>query len=116
MKTIKNIKTAKRIRLKKKIRAKIFGTSSVPRLSVFRSNAHIYAQLIDDNSATTIVSSSDTKLKGKNVEKAIMVGKEIAKSALEKNISKIIFDRNGFKFTGRIKALADSARSAGLNF
>jgi large subunit ribosomal protein L18 len=116
MKTIKNIKTAKRMRLKKKIRAKIFGTSDAPRLSVFRSNSHIYAQLIDDNTAKTIVSASDVKLKGKNVEKAIEVGKIIAKDAISKKISKIVFDRNGFKFTGRIKALADSAREAGLNF
>ena len=112
-----NKKQDKRIRLKRKIRTKIFGTSECPRLSVFRSNAFIYAQLIDDNASVTIVSSSDMKdTKGTKTERSQKVGVEIAKLALAKGISKVVFDRNGFKYTGRIKALADSAREGGLQF
>jgi large subunit ribosomal protein L18 len=116
-------KQEKRIRLKKKIRTKIFGTSSCPRLSVFRSNSHIYAQIIDDKKGITIVSCSDlsskkdTKIeKGTKTEKAKNVGTEVAKKAMAKGIKSCVFDRNGFKYTGRIRALADSARTAGLKF
>ncbi len=112
-----NKKLEKRIRLKKKIRTKIFGTESFPRLSVFRSNQFIYAQVIDDNKGTTIASASDMDIKkGTKTERATEVGAIIAKTANEKGIKKVVFDRNGFKYTGRIKALADSARSAGLTF
>jgi large subunit ribosomal protein L18 len=116
MKT-KNPKTEKRMRLKKKIRAKIFGTTERPRFSVFRSNNFIYAQLIDDNAGKTLVSASDIKAKkGTKRERAIEVGKAIAEAALAKKISKVVFDRNGFSYTGRIEALADEARKAGLIF
>jgi large subunit ribosomal protein L18 len=112
-----NKKLEKRIRLKKKIRAKISGTSVAPRLSVFRSNTFIYAQLIDDTNGTTLVSGSDMSAKsGTKTERAQAVGATLAKSAVAKGIKACIFDRNGFKYTGRIKALADSARAAGLKF
>ena len=114
---MKNKKTEKRIRLKKKIRTKITGTSECPRLSVFRSNNYMYAQIIDDVNSTTIVSSSDLKIKtGTKSERSQKVGEEVAKSAIAKGIKTCVFDRNGFKYTGRVKALADSARSAGLKF
>ncbi len=111
-------KTAdKRIRLKKKIRAKISGTETSPRLSVFRSNNYVYAQLIDDTKGITLASSSDMKLeKGTKTERAKFVGAEVAKISIAKGVNTCVFDRNGFKYTGRIKALADAAREAGLKF
>lgn len=110
-------KTEKRIRLKKKIRSKITGVAERPRLSIFRSNKFIYAQVIDDSTAKTLVSASDIKMtKGTKTEHAKEVGAMIAKAAMEKNITKVVFDRNGFKYTGRIKIVADSAREAGLKF
>ena len=114
---MKATKTDKRIRLKKKIRAKVSGTASMPRLSVFRSNMFIYAQLIDDEAGKTLASSSDIKAKkGTKSERAKQVGAEIAAKAKEKKLEKAVFDRNGFKYTGRIKTLADSARENGLKF
>ena len=113
--TIKKID--KRIRLKKKIRAKILGTEERPRLSVFRSNNYIYAQIINDEKSATLVSASDMKLnKGTKTERAKTVGEEVAKLALAKGIKSCVFDRNGFKYTGRVKSLADSARESGLKF
>ncbi|MDQ3244820.1 MAG: 50S ribosomal protein L18 [bacterium] len=110
-------KTDKRIRLKKKIRSKIFGVATLPRLSVFRSNKFIYAQIINDATGKTLASASDIKMtKGTKSERAKEIGKNIAKSALGLKISQIVFDRNGFKYTGRIKLLADSAREGGLKF
>ena len=97
----------------------IQGTKDRPRLFVFRSNQHIYVQLIDDGSAKILVSASDKDLKskkGKKSEIANEVGKLIAKKALENKIEKVVFDRGGFVFHGRIKALADGAREAGLKF
>lgn len=112
-----NKKQEKRIRLKKKIRTKILGTSERPRLSVFRSNKFIYAQLIDDTKGVTIVSASDMlETKGKKSDRSVEIGKEVAKLAIEKGIKNVVFDRNGFKYTGRVKALADSAREGGLIF
>ena len=112
-----NKKLEKRIRLKKKIRTKISGTSTSPRLSVFRSNQFIYAQVIDDAARKTLVSASDMDIKkGTKTERAISVGALVAKASNEKGIKKVVFDRNGFKYTGRVKALADSARTAGLEF
>lgn len=112
-----NKKIEKRIRLKKKIRTKIMGTVDCPRLSVFRSNNFMYAQIIDDVNHITLVSSSDLKTKkGTKTERANGVGIEVAKKAIEKGIKSCVFDRNGFKYTGRIKALADSARATGLKF
>jgi large subunit ribosomal protein L18 len=113
----KNSKTEKRARIKKKIRAKISGTSSRPRLSVYKSNQNIYAQLIDDTSNKTIFSASDVKeKKGTKKERAALVGKVIAEGAKGLKITEVVFDRNGFNYTGRIQLLADSARESGLKF
>ena len=110
-------KTDKRIRLKKKIRAKISGTAERPRLSIFRSNKFIYAQIIDDKKNATLVSASDVSVKtGTKLERAKMVGKAIAEKAVAAKIKKVIFDRNGFKYTGRVKLVADAARENGLEF
>lgn len=112
-----NKKVEKRIRLKKKIRTKIFGTANTPRLSVFKSNSYIYAQMIDDDKRITIAQASDLDIKtGKKSERALKVGEEVAKKAIEKGIKQCVFDRNGFKYTGRVKELADGARKAGLKF
>lgn len=118
-------KNDKRIRLKAKIRSKIKGTSDRPRLSVFRSNKFIYAQIIDDIACKTLVQASDLPRrvkagvkvkKGTKTERAKEVGKMIAEVALAKKITKVVFDRNGFKYTGRIKLVADEARASGLKF
>lgn len=110
-------KTDKRIRLKKKIRAKMEGTALRPRLSVFRSNKFIYAQIIDDTVSKTLAQASDVKItKGTKTERAKVVGKMIAEAALKIKKDKVVFDRNGFKYTGRIKLVADEARAAGLKF
>ena len=110
-------KLDKRIRLKKKIRAKILGTTERPRLSVFRSNKFIYAQVIDDGKSKTLVQASDVKIKKcTKIERAKEVGKLIAQACKGAKIEKIVFDRNGFKYTGRVKLVADSARAAGLKF
>lgn len=112
-----NKKLEKRLRLKKKIRTKVTGTTDTPRLSVFRSNQYIYAQVIDDTKGSTVVSFSDMDVtKGTKTERSVAVGTEIAKLAMAKGIKSVVFDRNGFKYTGRVKALADSARAAGLKF
>jgi len=112
-----NKKEEKRIRLKKKIRSKIFGTSKCPRLSVFRSNKYIYGQIIDDEKGVTIVSTSDLKFdKGTKTERSNKAGTEISKLAIAKGIKKCVFDRNGFRYIGRIKAFAEAARKAGLSF
>ena len=104
-----------------RIRMNISGTSTLPRLNVFRSNKHIYAQIIDDVLGTTLVcaSSNDKELKlenGSNCEAAKQVGALIAKRALEKSIESVVFDRGGYLYHGRVKALADAAREAGLKF
>lgn len=112
-----NKKIEKRIRLKKKIRTKINGTAKIPRLSVFRSNNYMYAQIIDDINCVTIASASDIKVKtGTKTERSKAIGEEVAKKAVAKGIKSCVFDRNGFKYTGRVKALADAARSGGLKF
>ncbi len=116
LKNMKNLND-KRIRLKKKIRAKVFGTADKPRLSVYRSNQFIYAQLIDDEKGATLASVSDMKAKkGTKAERAKEVGKMIAEAAIAKKVGFVVFDRNGFKYTGRIKVLADEARAGGLKF
>ncbi len=113
----KNIKTQKRTRLKAKIRSKISGTKEVPRLSVFKSNRFMYAQVIDDVRGTTLASASDIDIKkGTKVVRAIEVGTRIADAAKAKKITKVVFDRNGYKYTGRVKSLADGARKGGLIF
>lgn len=113
--------TARRIKIKKRIRSRMSGDSQRPRLSVFRSNTEIYAQLIDDASGKTIIASSSkekamAKDKKSKLEKAKSVGAAIAKKAVEKGIKEVVFDRNGFLYHGRIKALADGARENGLKF
>lgn len=104
-----------------RVRAKISGTADVPRLNVFRSNSNIFAQIIDDEKAITLVSASsiDKELKlenGSNVEAATKVGELLAKRAKEAKITKVVFDRGGYQYHGRVKALADAAREAGLEF
>jgi large subunit ribosomal protein L18 len=107
-----------RNRRKVRIRAKVQGTAVRPRLVVFKSLIHIYAQVVNDENGTVLASSSDLKAKGKGTktEKAKKVGEEIAKLAKEKKLEAVVFDRNGFKYHGRIKALADAARDGGLKF
>lgn len=110
-------KNDKRIRLKKKIRTKIRGTDVRPRLTVFRSNKFIYAQVINDITGKTLAQANDVKIKkGTKTERAKEVGKMIANVALKDKIKKVVFDRNGFKYTGRIKLVADEARASGLEF
>ncbi len=110
-------KQDKRIRLKKKIRSKINVSGLRLRLSVFRSNKFIYAQIIDDQKGVTLVSANDVKAStGTKLERAKMVGKTIAEAALAKKINEVVFDRNGFKYTGRVKLVAEAAREAGLKF
>ncbi|HSE56967.1 MAG TPA: 50S ribosomal protein L18 [Candidatus Paceibacterota bacterium] len=107
----------KKLRIKRKIRSRVSGTAARPRLSVYRSNRFIYAQLIDDSTATTLASATDLKLgKMKKMEAAQAVGAAIAALAKEKKITAAVFDRNGFKYAGRISALADAARANGLLF
>jgi len=109
-------KKVKKNRRHKRVRAKIIGTAKIPRLCVFRSAKHIYAQLIDDDKGTTIASVNDSKLKSRGIVAASEVGKMIASSAKEKEIKKVVFDRGGYKYHGRVKALADGARTGGLKF
>jgi large subunit ribosomal protein L18 len=100
-----------------RVRQIIKGTPERPRLNVFRSNTNIYAQVIDDIKGVTIVSASSLKLEnGKNVASAKEVGTIVAKAALEKGITNVVFDRGGYLYHGRVKALADAAREAGLKF
>jgi len=109
--------TQKRKRLKSKIRSKIKGVALRPRLSVFRSNKFIYAQIIDDQKGQTLISASDLKIKkGTKNERAKELGKTIGKLCVEAKIKEVVFDRNGFKYTGRIKMVADEARATGLKF
>ncbi len=110
-------KKEKRARRHNRIRAKVKGTSSVPRLNVFKSNTGIHAQIIDDVKGITLVSSSTKTMKGKTaMEKSQQVGVDLAKKATIKKIKKVVFDRGGYIFTGKIKALAESAREGGLKF
>jgi large subunit ribosomal protein L18 len=111
------IKKIQRDRRRKRVRAKIFGVSSKPRLSVFRSNKYISAQLIDDSKGVTLASATSKSIKGKSVlDKARAVGQSIAKQAASKNISAVVFDRGGYIYTGSVRAVADGAREAGLKF
>jgi len=113
-------KLERRIRIKHRIRKVVFGTATKPRLSVFRSNKEMYAQLVDDNAGTTLVSVSsrdkDIEATGSKVEVAKAVGKAIAEKANKAGVEGVAFDRNGFLYHGRVKALADAAREAGLKF
>jgi len=110
-------KQDKRIRLKSKIRAKIVGTEARPRLTVFRSNKFIYAQVINDKVGKTLAEASDVKItKGTKTERAKEVGRAIAANAMKAKIKQVVFDRNGFRYTGRVKLVADEARAGGLEF
>lgn len=111
-------KEQSRLRRHAKIRKRISGTAERPRLIVFRSLGHIYAQIINDETKKVLAGASDIKIKGKEnkTDKSKQVGTEIAKIAKEKKIDKVVFDRNGYKYHGRVKALADGAREGGLQF
>ena len=113
-------KLEKRIRIKRRVRGKISGSSELPRLSVYKSNKEIYAQLIDDKNGTTLVSASSREkgvdANGTKTEVSAAVGKAIAAKAIAAGIENIVFDRNGFVYHGRVKALADGAREGGLKF
>lgn len=116
-------KRERRARRHRRVRKKVVGTPERPRLNVFRSLKHIYAQIIDDTTQETLVSASscekafrETGKSGSNVEGAFVVGNLIAKRVLEKNIKQVVFDRGGYRYHGRVKALADGAREGGLEF
>jgi len=109
-----------RVKRHERVREKIFGTSETPRLVVFRSNTNIYAQIIDDESGSTLVSASsldkDLNLKNNNIESARKVGESVAKKAVKAGIKNVVFDRGGYLYHGKVKALADAARENGLEF
>ncbi|MDD2385413.1 MAG: 50S ribosomal protein L18 [Bacteroidales bacterium] len=112
-------KIERRKKIKRRIRKNVFGTTEKPRMSVYRSNKQISVQIIDDVQARTLVSASSINkdiesVKGTKSEKAAMVGKMIAKNAIEAGINEVIFDRNGYLYHGKVKALADGAREGGL--
>jgi large subunit ribosomal protein L18 len=111
------LKNQKRARRQKRIRAKIAGTAERPRLSVFKSNKYIYVQLIDDEKGSTVVSGTTKEIKAKTPALAAKeLGAEIAKKAAAKKIKEVVFDRGGFIYTGKIKAIAEGAREGGLKF
>ena len=111
-------KSERRLRIKRSIRAKISGTAERPRLSVFRSNKNIYAQLIDDLAGKTLVavSSASAAEGGAKTEASVAVGKALATKAQEQGITEVVFDRSGYLYHGRVKSLAEGAREAGLKF
>ncbi|MEN2435761.1 50S ribosomal protein L18 [Weeksellaceae bacterium A-14] len=113
-------KLEKRLRIKRRVRGKISGSAELPRLSVFKSNKEIYAQLIDDKAGKTLACASSrakgVDAKGTKTEVSAAVGKAIAEKAKTAGIEKVVFDRNGFVYHGRVKALADGAREGGLQF
>ena len=115
--TIKLSKNEQRARRHRRIRAKVSGTSECPRLAIFKSLTYIYAQLIDDTKGITLASASDMGIKGKTkTERAKLAGEILAKNAQTKGVHAVVFDRGGFIYTGRIRAFADGARGAGLEF
>ncbi len=115
-----NKKETRRLKIRKSIRAKISGTSTKPRLTVFKSNTSIYAQLIDDSTGHTLVSSSSIEVNGDkknaNVEISNTVGKRLAEKAIASGIDNVVFDRSGYLYHGKLKALAEGAREGGLKF
>jgi large subunit ribosomal protein L18 len=121
---IQDLRKKRRQRRKMHIRKNIYGTETCPRMTVFKSNKHIYAQLIDDVNGKTLIASStlDSEVKSNlkpdmnKRQESALVGESIAKKAQQKNLSEIVFDRNGYRYHGRVKSLADSARKAGLKF
>ena len=117
MKHITKINSAKRTRRHGRIRSKVSGTPERPRLSIFKSNKYLFAQIIDDVVGKTLFSMTTKTLKGKTqLEKATLLGKELAAKALEKKITKVVFDRGGFIYTGKVQAVAEGAREGGLIF
>ncbi len=114
----KESRNSMRIKRHNRIRKNLSGTKELPRLNVFRSNTNMYAQIIDDETGKTLVSTSSLELKldKNNIETAKKVGESIAKKAIEAKITEVVFDRSGYLYHGRIKALAESAREAGLKF
>ena len=114
----KNKQNLRRLRVKRSIRGKVWGTAERPRLSVYRSNAHIYAQLIDDDAGHTLAAASSLEdgVAGKPQDISKVVGQRLAERAKEKGLEAAVFDRNGYRYHGRVKALADGAREGGLNF
>lgn len=111
------MKRIARIKRHRSLRRYLLGTSERPRLAVFRSSQHIYVALVDDSKGTTLVAASDLKMEnGTKCEKAFQVGKLVAQAALKKSIKTVVFDRGGFLYHGRVKALADGAREGGLKF
>jgi large subunit ribosomal protein L18 len=110
-------KLTRRLKIKQRVRGKISGTLEAPRMTVFRSNKQIYVQVIDDKSGKTLASASSLKIEDKvtKKEQAAKVGEIIAKNALEAGITKVVFDRNGYLYHGRVKEVADAARKGGLN-
>ena len=118
---VKNRKVFRRERIKHRIRKTVYGTAACPRLSVFRSNEQIYAQIINDDLGTTLVSASSKipsieAQKVTKIEKAKLVGAELSAKALDAGITQVVFDRNGYLYHGRVKSLAAAAREGGLNF
>ena len=113
---MKRIILSNRDRIKNRIRAKVVGSEERPRLTVFKSNKFTYAQIIDDNQGKTLVEANSSDMKAKKMDAAIEVGKSVATKAKAAGITKVVFDRNGYKYTGRILALAEAAREAGLEF
>lgn len=112
-----NDKTAKRARRHARVRAKVIGTMERPRLSIYKSNTALYAQLINDESGKTVAAVASSAEKGKTPrERAEMAAATIAKKAKDAGISKVVFDRGGFQYLGTVKAFADAARAAGLEF
>ena len=112
-------KSQRQLRRKRRTRAKVFGKKDLPRFTVFRSDKYIYAQLVDDERGATLVAASEKDIKaGKfpKTEKARLVGKALAKKAKRKRISSVVFDRGGYRYQGRVKALAEGARKGGLSF
>ena len=112
-----------RVRRHHRVRLRVYGTPDRPRMNVFRSNAHLYAQVIDDTTGKTLVSAStlDKEIKGKlksgaNLTAAVAVGQLVAERALQANLKSVVFDRGGYRFHGRIKALAEASREKGLKF
>ena len=121
---VTELKVKRRVRRKMHVRKAISGTAERPRLSVFRSLAHIYVQVVDDSSGRTLASSSTVQLRkrgnalksGGNKSAAVLVGTDIAEQAKSKGVGKVVFDRNGYRYHGRVKELADAARKGGLSF
>ena len=114
-------KILKRLTRRKRVRSKVYGSLSRPRLSIFRYNRHVYAQIIDDSKGKTLVAVSEKDLSKLNsklnkTQIANLVGEMLAKKAARKKIMKVVFDRSGYKYHGRVKALADGARKGGLEF